>query len=87
MERIYQKIAEKHQDIAGKWYARVVISNEETIFLKFDHNPSVDEIKQETAKYCNRLIEQENNELEEVNRQISELQARKIVLEQKVSKP
>jgi hypothetical protein len=37
------------QDLAGKWYARVVISPDEATFLKFDHLPTMDEIQTAAA--------------------------------------
>ena len=33
------------QDLAAKWYARVVITPEEAQFFKFDHFPSMEEIQ------------------------------------------
>jgi hypothetical protein len=33
------------QDLAAKWYARVVITEEEAQFFKFDHFPSMEEIQ------------------------------------------
>jgi hypothetical protein len=33
------------QDLAGKWYARVVITPEQSEFLKFDHLPTMAEIQ------------------------------------------
>lgn len=34
------------QDMAGKWYARVVISDEEAIFVKFDEFPTMPAIQE-----------------------------------------
>lgn len=34
------------QDLAGKWYARVVISEEESTFLKFDSYPAMEAIQE-----------------------------------------
>jgi hypothetical protein len=33
------------QDLAAKWYARVVITPEDAQFFKFDHFPSMEEIQ------------------------------------------
>ena len=33
------------QDLAGKWYARVVITESEAQFFKFDNFPSLDKIQ------------------------------------------
>jgi hypothetical protein len=33
------------QDLAAKWYARVVITEDEAQFFKFDHFPSMEEIQ------------------------------------------
>jgi hypothetical protein len=33
------------QDLAAKWYARVVITPEEAQFFKFDHFPTMEEIQ------------------------------------------
>ena len=33
------------QDLAGKWYARVVLTEDEAQFFKFDHFPTMEEIQ------------------------------------------
>ena len=33
------------QDMAGKWYARVVLTEDEAQFFKFEHFPTMDEIQ------------------------------------------
>jgi len=33
------------QDLAAKWYARVVIADDEAQFFKFDHFPTMEEIQ------------------------------------------
>lgn len=43
------------QDIAGKWYARVVISDEEAIFLKFQDYPAMADIQEAAAAYVAQL--------------------------------
>jgi hypothetical protein len=45
------------QDLAGKWYARVVINEEESIFVKFQDYPSMGDIQEKTK----RVIEGELN--------------------------
>lgn len=39
------------QDLAGKWYARVVITEEEAVFLKFQDYPAMSEIQAAAAEY------------------------------------
>jgi hypothetical protein len=39
------------QDLAAKWYARVVITPEEAQFFKFDHFPSMEEIQAAAVAY------------------------------------
>lgn len=39
------------QDLAGKWYARVVITPEQSEFLKFDHLPTMGEIQEAADTY------------------------------------
>jgi hypothetical protein len=39
------------QDLAAKWYARVVISETEAQFFKFDHFPTMEEIQNAAAAY------------------------------------
>jgi hypothetical protein len=39
------------QDLAAKWYARVVITAEEAQFFKFDHFPSMEEIQAAAVAY------------------------------------
>jgi hypothetical protein len=39
------------QDLAAKWYARVVLSPDEAQFFKFDHFPTMDEIQAAAAAY------------------------------------
>lgn len=39
------------QDMAGKWYARVCISNDEAVFLKFDSYPTMEAIQDAAAAY------------------------------------
>lgn len=39
------------QELAGKWYARVVITPDEAQFFKFDSFPTMDEIQNAAAAY------------------------------------
>lgn len=39
------------QDLAAKWYARVVITPEEAQFFKFDHFPAMEEIQEAAVAY------------------------------------
>jgi hypothetical protein len=44
------------QDLAGKWYARVCITESEAVFLKFPDYPSMSEIQDATIRYVESLI-------------------------------
>ena len=44
------------QDLAAKWYARVVITEEEAVFLKFQDFPTMDEIQEAAEKYVASLV-------------------------------
>jgi hypothetical protein len=44
------------QDMAAKWYARVVITEDEAVFLKFQEFPSMDQIQQAADKYVASLV-------------------------------
>lgn len=39
------------QDLAGKWYARVVLTEEEAVFLKFQDYPTMDAIQDAAVAY------------------------------------
>jgi hypothetical protein len=41
------------QDLAGKWYARVVISDEESVFLKFQDYPGMGDIQDAADAFVN----------------------------------
>jgi hypothetical protein len=47
------------QDLAAKWYARVVITEEEAVFLKFQDFPTMDEIQEAADKYVASLVASE----------------------------
>jgi hypothetical protein len=40
------------QDLAGKWYARVVLSDEQAVFLKFQSYPTMAEIQDAADAYA-----------------------------------
>ena len=40
-------IVEKYQDIAGKWIVRATISDQESAFFKFNHDPTPNEVSDE----------------------------------------
>ena len=44
------------QDMAAKWYARVVITEEEAVFLKFQEFPTMDAIQEAAEKYVASLV-------------------------------
>jgi hypothetical protein len=39
------------QDLAGKWYARVALSDEQAVFLKFQSYPTMAEIQDAANAY------------------------------------
>ena len=39
------------QDMAGKWYARVCLTEEEAVFLKFQDYPTMTEIQEAAEAY------------------------------------
>lgn len=47
------------QDLAGKWYARVCITENEAIFLKFQEYPSMEDIQSSASDYVAALEQQE----------------------------
>jgi len=83
----YKETIEKFKDMAGKWQVRVLVADNEAIFLKFDHDPTVDEVKTEVTKYIKNLARQKSEELKMIDEQINRLQERKKVLEQEISEP
>jgi len=40
------------QDLAGKWYARVCLTEEEAVFLKFQDYPTMTEIQEAAEAYA-----------------------------------
>ena len=44
------------QDMAAKWYARVCITEEEAVFLKFHEFPTMDQIQEAADKYVASLV-------------------------------
>lgn len=43
------------QDMAAKWHARVCITEDTSVFLKFENYPTMDEIQQAAVKYVASL--------------------------------
>ena len=44
------------QDLAGKWYARVCLTEQEAVFLKFEDYPTMDAIQNAAIQYVDSLI-------------------------------
>ena len=44
------------QDMAAKWYARVCITEEEAVFLKFQEFPTMDQIQEAAEQYVASLV-------------------------------
>jgi hypothetical protein len=44
------------QDMAAKWYARVCITEEEAVFLKFQDYPTMGDIQEAADKYVASLV-------------------------------
>lgn len=53
------------QDLAGKWYARVVLSSEEAVFIKFPDYPTMTEIQDAAAAYVAAQQQEVTNALAE----------------------
>ena len=51
------------QDLAGKWYARVCITEEQAVFLKFQDYPTMDDIQEAAIKYVASLEQPGEKEL------------------------
>lgn len=51
------------QDLAGKWYARVCITEEQAIFLKFQDYPTMDAIQEAAVAYVASLEQPVEEEL------------------------
>ena len=47
------------QDLAAKWYARVVITEDEAQFFKFDHFPTMDAIQAAATAFVEARLEAE----------------------------
>lgn len=50
------------QDLAHRWHARVCITEEEAVFLKFHQFPSMDQIQQAAANYVAAMEAQQELE-------------------------
>jgi hypothetical protein len=44
------------QDMGAKWYARVVITKDKAVFLKFQDYPTMDQIQEAANKYVASLV-------------------------------
>jgi hypothetical protein len=44
------------QDIAAKWYARVCITEEKAVLLKFQNYPTMEEIQEAAQQYAASLM-------------------------------
>jgi len=51
----YKGITEQYQDMAGKWRVRVLITDTDTIFLKFQTEPTEQEVIDATVLYITNL--------------------------------
>lgn len=51
------------QDLAGKWYARVCITEEQAVFLKFQDYPTMDAIQEAAVAYVASLEQPVEEEL------------------------
>ena len=49
------------QDVAGKWHARAAISDSQSVFLKFNDYPSMDDIQAAAAAYVAALTSPESD--------------------------
>ncbi len=43
------------QDMSGRWYARVSISDDETVFFKFTEEPTPEQIQEAAERYVASL--------------------------------
>ncbi len=88
MEYSYQKTLEKYQDIAGKWQVRVLISDDKSVFFKFQKEPTKAEIKAETLKFIENIDKDKQLEIERIDEEIARLKERKAHIKSKIiSKP
>ena len=44
------------QDLAGKWYARVCLTEDEAVFLKFQDYPTMADIQNAAIQYVDSLV-------------------------------
>ncbi len=79
------KILEVSKDIANKYRTRVQISKDEAIFLKFDHKPSQTEVDNFVSKHIESTKLNKAFELESIDRQIEDLNIRKIELQKEIN--
>lgn len=81
----FKEIKETFKDIAGKWRLRVSISNDEDVFLKFQHNPSLKEVKIEIVKLIQNRKSDKQKESDKINERIKQLQEQKGILEKEIT--
>jgi len=65
-------IVEKYQDMAMKWRVRVSFDDNSSTFLKFQTNPTDEEVFAEANKYISLLV-LEKSEIESISAKVDEL--------------
>lgn len=73
----FKSVTQTEKDMAGKRRVWVDIGEGETVMLKFEKDVSQKEIKDEIVKALKNRETQKENEMEQINRQIDDLQIRK----------
>jgi hypothetical protein len=53
--KVMYEIITLEQELSGFYYARVKVSDDETIFLKFSEEPSQEQVDNEVQKYLENL--------------------------------
>lgn len=53
--KVMYEIITIEQELSGFYYARVKVSNDESIFLKFQEEPSQQQVDEEVQKYLENL--------------------------------
>lgn len=80
----YKSIIRKIQDMAGKIRVFVDVGEEEAIMLKFEKDPTIQQIKNEIEKRIQMTQQVKINKLEQVKQQIQVLTDRKNQLETEI---
>lgn len=65
-------IVEKYQDMAMKWRVRVSFDDNSSTFLKFQTDPTDEEVFAEANKYISLLV-LEKSEIESISAKVDEL--------------